>query len=128
VHAIPLRLRRDTIGALNLFGREPRSLPEQDIDVARALADTATIGILQERAIHRGEVLTEQLQTALNNRITIEQAKGVLVYATNMDMDQTFQVLRSYSRHHRARLSDIAHRLVTGSLTPDEVISFQHQH
>jgi transcriptional regulator with GAF, ATPase, and Fis domain len=123
VHAVPLRLRRDTIGALNLFSREPRPLPAQDMDVARALADTATIGILQERAIHRGEVLTEQLQRALNNRIIIEQAKGVLAYAANIDMDQTFQTLRAYSRNHNLRLSDTAHRVVTGTLTPAEIIT-----
>ncbi len=123
VHAIPLRLRHDTIGALNLFSTSPGPLPAADVEVARALADTATIGILQERAIHRGEILTEQLQTALNNRVAIEQAKGVLAYAVNLDMDRAFQALRTFSRNHNIRLTDIAHRLVTGTLTPAEIVA-----
>lgn len=123
VHAIPMRLRRDTIGAMNLFGREPGHLPARDLRTAQALADTATIGILQERAIHRGEVLTEQLQAALTNRIAIEQAKGVLAYAGGVDMDQAFQALRGYGRRRSIRLSDIATQLVTGAVTPDAVLA-----
>lgn len=125
VHAVPLRLRREVIGALNLFGTHPGELGAQDLTVARALADTATIGILQERAIHRGDVLTEQLQTALNTRITIEQAKGVLAHAGDLDMDQAFQTLRSYGRAHATRLSDIAAQLVVGNLDPADVLTGQ---
>lgn len=122
VHAIPMRLRRDTIGALNLFDREPGAMRDQDAQVVRALADTATIGILQERAIHRGEVLTEQLQTALNNRVTIEQAKGVLAHAGGVDMDHAFQALRAYGRSHNARLSDIARLIVAQTIAPNVVL------
>ncbi|MFD6162517.1 GAF and ANTAR domain-containing protein [Nocardia sp. NPDC060256] len=123
VHAVPLRLRQQTIGALNLFGDKPIPMSEQDIRVARALADTATIGILQERAIRRGEVLTEQLQAALNARIVIEQAKGVLAHAGNLDMDEAFQALRGYGRQHSARLSEIAHQLVTGLIHPRMILT-----
>ena len=125
VHATPMRLRRETIGALNLFGREPGHMPEQDLRTAQALADTATIGILQERAIHRGEVLTEQLQVALTNRTTIEQAKGLLAHAGNIEMDHAFQALRSYGRRRSTRLSDIARQLVNGAITPGAVLSDQ---
>ncbi len=125
VHAVPLQLRRQTIGALNLFDTETGPMDPQDLRVARALADTATIGILQERAIRRGEVLTEQLQTALNNRITIEQAKGVLAHAGDLDMDQAFQRLRHYARSTSARLSEIAHHLVTGALQPQVILDRQ---
>lgn len=126
VHAVPLQLRGDTIGTLNLFNHEPGSLTEQDAQVARALADMATIGILQERAIRRGEVLTEQLQTALNSRVTIEQAKGVLAHAGGLDMDEAFQALRRYARGHHARLTEIAYRLVGGELRPDDLLTDQH--
>ena len=123
VHAVPLRLRRETIGALNLFGRLPGPIPEQDLLVARALADTATIGILQERAIRRGEILTEQLESALHSRIVIEQAKGLLAHAGDLDMDQAFQALRGYARSHSIRLSHIAHQLVTATLDPALILS-----
>ena len=122
VHAVPLRLRREIIGALNLFGHRPGPLSEQDLLVARALADTATIGILQERAITRAETLTEQLQTALNNRNTIEQAKGLLAHAGNLDIDDTFGILRAYGRHHATGLSEIALQLVAGQLDPRTVL------
>ena len=82
MHALPLRLRGEAIGALNLFHRTPGPLPDADLALGQALADVATIGILQERAIRRGEVLNEQLQTALNSRVIIEQAKGVLAQAS----------------------------------------------
>ncbi|MFC3961275.1 GAF and ANTAR domain-containing protein [Nocardia jiangsuensis] len=122
VHAIPMRLRGETIGALNLFGRVPGAMPEQDLRAVQALADTATIGILQDRAIRRGEVLAQQLKTALANRTTIEQAKGVLVHAGDIDMDQAFQALRRYGRRRGARLSEIAKHLVTGGVSPEAVL------
>ncbi|HEU5469844.1 MAG TPA: GAF and ANTAR domain-containing protein, partial [Actinophytocola sp.] len=123
VHAVPLRLRGQTIGALNLFGHDAGALPDQDLLVAQALADTATIGILQERAVRRGEILTEQLETALHSRIAIEQAKGVLAQAGSLDMDQAFQALRNYARSHNARLSDTAQHIVTGTLEPDQILT-----
>jgi transcriptional regulator with GAF, ATPase, and Fis domain len=123
VHAVPLQLRSETIGALNLFNDQPDGLSDQDAAVARALADNATIGILHERAIRRSEVLTEQLQTALNNRVTIEQAKGVLAYAGNLDLDQAFQTLRQHARNHQTRLSDLANQLVTGQLDPNQFLA-----
>ena len=97
VHAIPMRLRGQAIGALNLFHRTAGPLPEADLALGQALADVATIGILQERAIRRGEVLNEQLQTALNSRVIIEQAKGVIAQHLGVGMDAAFDRLRRYA-------------------------------
>ena len=111
VHALPLRLRGRAIGALNLFGGAPGPLPELDLALGQALADVATIGILQERAIRRGEVLNEQLQLALNGRVTIEQAKGVLAQYGGLTPAAAFERLRHYARSHNLKLADLARRI-----------------
>jgi GAF domain-containing protein len=126
VHAVPMRLRGEVIGSLNLFNQRSGGLSAEDAKVARALADIATIGILQERTIRHGEVLTEQLQGALNSRITIEQAKGLLAHAGGLDMEQAFQALRRYARSQHARMSETAHALASGRLRPDAVLEQGH--
>jgi transcriptional regulator with GAF, ATPase, and Fis domain len=113
VHAFPLRLRGQTYGALNMFGRDVGDMSASETRIVQALADVATIGLLQERAIRQGEVLTEQLQNALNSRIAVEQAKGVLAQIHGGTPDQAFELLRGYSRNHRVPLSDVAHAVVT---------------
>ncbi|HTF50906.1 MAG TPA: GAF and ANTAR domain-containing protein [Pseudonocardia sp.] len=118
VHAVPLRLRGQAIGALNLLHRAPGSLPEDDLALGQALADIATIGILQERAIRRGEIVNEQLQTALNSRVIIEQAKGVLSQHLGISTDEAFNRLRSYVRGRNLRLADVARLLATRQLDP----------
>lgn len=125
VHAVPMRLRRETIGTLNLFRRETGLLSDEDVLVVRALADTATIGILQERAIRRGEVVTEQLQTALNSRVVIEQAKGVLAFAGELEMEQAFHALRGYARNNGRRLAEVAREVVVGELRPEDLLALQ---
>ncbi len=116
VHALPLRLRGEPIGALNLFHRGPGPLPPADLALGQALADVATIGILSERAINRSEVLNEQLQTALNSRVIIEQAKGILAERGNLGMDAAFDRLRGYSRNHNLKLSDVGRQIVETDL------------
>lgn len=113
VHAIPLRLRSQVIGALNLFGTDAGALEPGDIQIVQALADVATIGILQERAIHRAEVLTEQLQAALNSRVVIEQAKGALARIHDVHVDEAFALLRSYARNNNRKLGELAHAVIT---------------
>lgn len=115
VHAFPLRLRRDVIGALNVFGEQPgRTLDDADVPIVQALADVAAIGLLQERAIRRGETLTEQLQGALNSRIVIEQAKGAIAQAYGVSVDEAFALVRNYARRNNLRLGDVAYTIVTG--------------
>lgn len=113
VHAVPLRLRNEVIGALNVFGRQPTRLEPADAHIVQALADVATIGLMQERAIRRNELLAEQLQTALNSRIVVEQAKGALAQLHGVSVDRAFELLRSHARSTGTRLSDVARRVVT---------------
>ncbi|MCA2217486.1 GAF and ANTAR domain-containing protein [Jidongwangia harbinensis] len=113
VHAFPLRLRREVIGAMGVFGRTVGDLDDSDVQIVQALADVAAISLLQERVIRRGEVLTEQLQGALNSRIVIEQAKGVVAQTHSVDVDAAFDLIRGYARSNNRRLSDVAHTVVT---------------
>jgi hypothetical protein len=113
VHAFPLRLRNDVIGAMNIFGHDAGGLDDTDAQIIQALADVAAIGLLQERAISGGEILTEQLQGALNSRIIIEQAKGAIAQAHNITVDVAFGLIRGYARRTNRRLSDVARLIVT---------------
>ena len=115
VQALPMRLREQTIGALNLFRAAPGTFEQADIRIGQALADVATISLLNERSLRRSETLNEQLQTALNSRVTIEQAKGKLAERLHLDMDQSFSVLRRYARTRNLRLSDLARAFVEDS-------------
>ena len=111
-HCFPLRLRDQVIGAMNTFRADARAMSQEERRVARALADLATIGLMQERALRRAEELTEQLQFALNSRIVIEQAKGVVARTLDVGVDQAFGMLRAYARQHRLRLTDVARDVV----------------
>lgn len=112
VHAVPLRLRRQIIGALNLFGQAAQQLPAEDVRLAQAFADIATIAVLQERLVRESELLADQLQTALGSRGVIEQAKGVLAERLGFDMDAAFSLLRQAARRSNRRLSDVARGVV----------------
>lgn len=113
VHAFPLRHRQKVIGALNLFSTDLGHLEPTDVRIIQGLADVATIGLLQERAARSAEMLTEQLQGALNSRVTIEQAKGVLARTHGISVEAAFELMRSYARHNQFQLSDVAHAVVT---------------
>ena len=112
VHALPMRLRDQVIGALNLFGSGPALLGPADLRIGQALADVATIGLLQERSVRRTEAVAEQLQGALNSRVIIEQAKGKLAERLSIDMGQAFGLLREYARNSNQRLTDVARNFV----------------
>jgi AmiR/NasT family two-component response regulator len=113
VHAFPLRLRGEIIGALGVFSAETDSIDATLTPIVQALADVATIALLQERTIARGELLTEQLQAALNSRIIIEQAKGVLAYIHSVSVDEAFVLLRNHVRRHNLRLTETARAIAT---------------
>ena len=115
--ALPMRLRGTVIGALNLFYVEPGGMPQADIDAAQALADVATIAILQHRAATDAQVLNSQLNHALNSRMVIEQAKGMVAERETLNMEEAFSVLRRYARTHNLRLTDVATDVIDGKLT-----------
>ena len=117
VQALPMRLREQVVGALNLFRARPGGFGIADMRVGQALADVATISLLHERGMRRSETLNEQLQTALNSRVVIEQAKGKLAERLGVDMDQAFSLLRDFARARNRRLSELAQAFVDGSET-----------
>jgi GAF domain-containing protein len=118
VHAFPLRLRGEVIGALNLFGTHPGQMASAEVVAVQSLADIATIGLLQERAIRRRDALTEQLQVALNSRIAIEQAKGALAQIHGCTVEEAFELMRRYTRRHNLRLGEVAFQVTA---QPDKV-------
>jgi GAF domain-containing protein len=114
-----MRLRGETVGALNLFRGEEGVLEDADVTAAQALADVATIAILQHRAARQAHVVIDQLNRALNSRIVIEQAKGVIAERSQVDMDEAFTWLRQHARSHNVLLVDVAHAVIDGTVMPD---------
>ena len=112
VHAVPMRLRDTVVGALNLFGTTPGSLNEADLRLAQALADVATVALIQDRAATDRTIVDEQLQNALDSRVVLEQAKGVLAYRGDLDMSAAYAALRTYARDHHIKLTELARALV----------------
>lgn len=127
-HALPMRLRDDVIGVLTLLHTRPHALSDIDARLGQALADAATIGLIHERAVRRAETVQEQLQGALNSRIVIEQAKGVLAAESHLrsrtavDPEEAFALLRRHARSHGQRLTDLARSLVERTVDPSVVL------
>jgi len=117
VSALPLRLRETTIGTLNLFQNAPGPMDDDDLTAARAFADVATIGILHERSLRESNVVKEQLQNALNSRILIEQAKGVIAHKNTVSVDDAFTLLRSYARSNQRGIAEVAADIVNRRLS-----------
>jgi GAF domain-containing protein len=116
-HATPLKLRGTVIGTMNLFSEKLQALSDRDAALAQALADVATIGILQERLVREGNILSEQLHSALDSRIVIEQAKGVIAATLSIDMDSAFSVLRSHARNNNLTIRGVAEDIISRRLT-----------
>lgn len=120
-HALPLRLRGSVIGALNLFRTSVGQMSPADLEIAQAFADAATIAILQHRAAYETRVLAQQLTHALQSRVVLEQAKGVLAERLDLDMERSFTTLRNHARNHNLRLVDVAESVIDGSLPASEL-------
>jgi GAF domain-containing protein len=112
VHAVPMRLRDTVVGALNLFGATPGSLKDADLRLAQALADVATVALIQDRAAADRNRVNEQLQNALDSRVILEQAKGVLSHSDDLDMRAAYAALRTYARDHNIKLTELSRALV----------------
>jgi transcriptional regulator with GAF, ATPase, and Fis domain len=123
VHAFPMRLRTEVIGAINLFHDKPTTMSASYAGIAQALADVSTISVLQLRATKDREQVAEQLQLALTSRIVIEQAKGVLSEVGKIDMGQAFAALRRYARDRNLRLTGVAERIVSRDLDAAELLA-----
>jgi GAF domain-containing protein len=115
-YAVPLRLRQTRIGALNLMNTSGATMDEPHLLAARALADVATIAILQERTIREHDTLARQLQTALDSRVIVEQAKGVIAHTRGTSIEEAFTILRDHARAERRPISEIAEAVVRRQL------------
>ncbi|PPK65098.1 GAF and ANTAR domain-containing protein [Actinokineospora auranticolor] len=120
--AVPMRLRDDVIGALTLLSTAPGAIDEPSVTLGQALADVATIGILQQRAIRHEAIVFEQLQAALHHRTVVEQAKGVLAQVAGLGMHESYTALREYARANQRRLSAVASEVATGVLAPSALL------
>ena len=118
-----MRLRGQVIGTMNLLFTREGPMSERDASLAQALADVAVIGILQERSLRDPKIITEQLHLALDTRIMVEQAKGVLSHIHLMDMDEAFNALRTYARTQRLSLREVAQGIVNRSLDPAKLVT-----
>lgn len=120
-YAVPMRLREERIGALNLFVDRVNGLSEADQALSQAMADVATIGLLHERVLQEKVVVSGQLQTALNSRIALEQAKGIVAERAGVEMGEAFELLRGYARRHNRRLRDVVAEVINRELAADQL-------
>lgn len=124
-HALPMRLRSDVLGAFNLFHSEPDQLNPDVTRIGQAMVDVAAIGLIHERSLREHGTLVEQLQTALDSRVLIEQAKGVLAERRGLDPGEAFDLLRRHARAHNQRLTVLAGAVVDGTTLIDELAAPQ---
>jgi GAF domain-containing protein len=128
VHAVPLRLRATVLGTMGLFGTQVGALDDDDLELSQALAYVAAVAIVQDRAAADSALVNQQLQTALNSRVVLEQAKGVLSQRGGIDMDQSFAALRRYARNHNLRLTDVARAVIGRELPAQRLLDHAGRH
>jgi GAF domain-containing protein len=126
VNAVPMRLHDRILGTLGLFGTEPGVLSDQDLTLAQAFADVASVALIQDSAAVDANRINAQLQHALSSRVIIEQAKGVLAQRGNLDMHQAFELLRRYARDRNMRITEVAHQVVSRTLNAEKILSSPH--
>lgn len=127
VHALPMRLRNEIIGGMNLFSAEGRSVDDETLAAAQALTDVAAIALLHDRAVRHRRLLVEQLQSAINHRLMVEQAKGLIAERTGLSIGEAFDVLRSYAHTHHWKLSELAEAVIQNGSTASDVLSSRAQ-
>lgn len=116
VQAVPMRVHGKTVGAMGMFGKDPGTMTREDSTIGQALADVATVGIMQERIIRESALVNEQLQWALNSRVLIEQAKGVIAYQSRVNMEEAFKRLRDFARANNQSLEETASHVIKRTL------------
>jgi GAF domain-containing protein len=112
VHAFPMKRRNRVIGALNVFGHDEDGLDQEAAGVVQALADVATIALIQEQAISRADLVNAQLRAALDSRVAIEQAKGAVAASLQVSVGEAFEMMRRNARRARTPLTEYARVLV----------------
>ncbi len=121
VHSLPMRWRAHVIGTLDLFRTSPGPLSDADLTAAQALADVVTIGVLQQQALRDARALGDQLQWALNSRVVIEQAKGLVAGRAGSSIEDALVSLRAYARSHNRRLHEVAEQVVAGTISVERL-------
>lgn len=123
VHALPVRLRTQTLGALEILDRSAGSIAPVEVELAQALTNVTAIALLQERAKHRDSELAAQLQLALTSRIAVEQAKGVLAERLDIDVDTAFGLLRSHARCTARQLDEVARGVLERTISAETLFA-----
>lgn len=118
VHALPMRLRDELIGGMNLFTRSAGDLDPEVLAVGQALTDVAAIALLHERVLGQHNLLIEQLQAALKRRLTVAQATGVVAERTGVGVEEAFEMLRAYAHARHRKLAELAHAVIHEGETP----------
>ena len=124
VHAVPMRLRENVLGALNLFGGTAGLLDSDDLALAQALAHVASVALIQNRVASDQQLLVGELNTALSSRVVLEQAKGILSQVGSLDMELAFAVMRKYARDHNEKLSEVAAAIVARALPAAAILKY----
>lgn len=124
VYATPMTLHGDTVGVVTILAVSPGALSDDDLEVVRALTHIATIGILQQRALHQTELLADQLRAALNSRVVIEQAKGVISGRSALDVstERAYLLLSDYAQRTSTTIGVVSQAVIDGLLDPAALV------